>query len=189
MMNGDDAAALEEYRKLRERVDRERQRILDVKAQIRQQTDRLSALEAAARDARREYHRILKQDASQAYEDGPIMEAKRTFASKEADLAEARAILESLEAELPKLEASLPNHTEMDAARRTAWLVISRDIQARVPKETHEIVANAYAALLQHNPEATLHMVLTAIFTAAPTRLECGRLVEQLAREFNVPHG
>ena len=188
MMNGDDAAALEQYRKLQQKAEHDRKRILDVKAQIREQTDRMGALEAEAREARREYHRMLKQDAAQAYDDGPIMEAKRTFAGKEADLAEARAILESLEAELPKLEASLPNHTETDAARRAAWLAISRDLQARVPKDTHEIVANAYAALLQHNPEATLHMVLTAIFSAAPTRLECGRLVEQLAREFNVPH-
>ena len=189
MMNGDDAAALEQFRNLQQKAERDRKRILEVKAQIREQTDRLGALEATARDARREYHRMLRQDVGETGENASIMEAKRAFASKEADLAESRAILESLEAELPKLEASFPNHTEMDGARRAAWLAISRDLQARVPKDTHEILAKAYAALLQHNPEATFNMVLTAIFSSAPTRQECGRLVEQLATEYTVPHG
>lgn len=188
MMNAEDAAALERYQKLCQKVEDDKKRILDVKAQIRDQMDRLSTLEGAARDSRHEYHRVLKQDAGQAGGNEAIMEAKRTFAGKEADLAEARAILESLEAELPKLMASLPNQTEMDGARRAAWLAISRDLQARVPKDTHEIVAKAYAALLQHNPEATLQMVLTAIFSSVPSRQECGRIVEQLVRDYTVPH-
>lgn len=187
MMNGDDAAALEQYRKLQQKAEHDRKRILEVKAQIREQMDRMSALEATARDSRREYHRMLRQEAGETSENASVVEAKRAFASREADLAESRAMLESLEAELPNLEASFPNQTEMDGARRAAWLAISRDLQARVPKETHEIVAKAYAALLQHNPEATFHMVLTAVFSSAPTRQECGRLVEQLAKEYMVP--
>ncbi len=188
MMSPEQATALEQYRKLHQKVEQDKNRIQAVKKQIREQMERLSGLEAAARESRSEYLHMLKQDAGQGGEDGPVAQAKRAFASKEADLAEARAILESLEAELPKLEASLPSHVEMDGARRAAWLAVSEDVQSRVGKDIHEHVAKAYAALLQHNPEATLHMVLTAIFSAAPSRQECGRLVEQLASEYNVPH-
>lgn len=186
MTNHEDSVALDEYRNLLQKMENNKKRIQEVKALLRQQMDKLASLEGAARESRDQYHRMLKQDASQGGEGGPVTEAKRTFASKEADLAEARAILESLEAELPKLEASLPHHTEMEAARRGAWLAISRDVQARVARETHEILAQAYAALLEHSPEATFQMVLTAIFSAAPSRQECGQLVERLAKEYNV---
>ncbi len=186
MVNQEDTAALDCYRTLLQKTENDRKKILEVKAQIRDQMDRLSSLEEAARASREQYHRILKREGSQSGENGPVAEAKRTFASKEADLAEARAILESLEAELPKMEASLPHRMELESARRAAWLAISRDLQNRVARDTHGILAQAYAALLQHSPEATFQMVLTAIFSSAPSRQECGQLVEQLAREYNL---
>ncbi len=185
-MNQEDTAALDEYRNLLQKTENNRKKIQEVKAQIRGQMDRLASLEGAARGSRDEYHRVLKQDASPSGEGGSVAEAKRTFASTEADLAEARAILESLEAELPKLEGSIPHHTEVESARRAAWLAISRDVQARIARDTHDVVAQAYAALLQHSPEATFQMVLTAIFSSAPSRQECGQLVERLAKEYNL---
>lgn len=185
-MSPECAADLDRYRGLWNRLQTVRASVEACKARIREQLELVSALDAAGRVAKRRYQDVLKQAGSTG-DEPTTASAKAELAAAEANLAEAQGKLQILQAELPKLEGQRPNPGELDAARRSAWEAIWRDLLKNVSQETQQLVARTYAALLAYKSDAAYSMAISALFSVPPTRQECASLTEQLAREYSIP--
>jgi transposase len=184
-MSPECTAALERYRSLWNRAESGRASIEATKARIREQLEKLTRLDGAARKARLNYQEVLKEVGSALDEKGAP--EKADLGTANANLAEAQGRLQSLQAELPKLQAQIPNAGELDATRRAAWEAIWRDLMNKLPTEIQQLVAQTYAALLAHKTDASYSMALASLFSAPPGRQECSRLTQQLAAEYSIP--
>jgi hypothetical protein len=157
-----------------------------VKARTREQIDKVSELEASARMARLRYQHLLKQSAGTLDQEMATV-AKTELATAEANLAEGQGILQGLQRELPQLQTQMPSAADVDAARRAAWEAIWMDLRQQVPKEMLQLVTRTYAALLAYKNDAPYATALASLFPDPPTRQECARLTEEMAREYSIP--
>ncbi|MBI3003145.1 MAG: hypothetical protein HYY54_05950 [candidate division NC10 bacterium] len=186
-MTPEGAESLDRYRKLRQTAEGLRAEIDTVRARIREQLTRVAEVEVAARRAKARYQQVLPKQVAGNLGEDVARAAKEELAAGEADLAEAKGLLQALQLELPKLEVQIPNAANVEAARRAAWEAIWRDLQAQVPREVPHLVAKMYAALLAFQPDAPYSAALAALCPDPPRRDDCAPLIEQLAGQYSIP--
>ncbi len=186
-MRPEDAKVLDRYRTLFRNAQARKARVQEIKARIRQQTNKISGLESSAREAKNRYHETLSQLVTSGMDEPLESGNKEEVAKLEGDLAEARGISHGLEAELPRLEATIPNDAEIDRAKRDAWNAVARDLEKKIPRELTDFVAKFYAAMLNHYPEAAFSAALVALCPAPPARQACAELTKALSEEYNIP--
>lgn len=186
-MTTEGAAILDRYRKLRQHAEGLRAEIDTVRARIREQLNKVGELEAAARGAKVRYQQVLPKQVAGNLDGQMANAAKEEIATAEADLAEAKGLLQALQTELPKLQSQLPVAADLDVARRAAWEAIWRDLQSQVPPTVPQLVAGMYAALLAYKPDAPYAAALAAVCPDPPTREDCARLLKQLADQYSIP--
>ena len=184
-MSAVDEAILERYRTLCKQADDHTANVQDLKSRIREQMEKVSHLDAAARDAKNRYQKAL---AASGAEESALNAVKQEVANTEADLTEAKAILQSLEAELPKVSAGRPDAATIDSARRAAWEAIARHLQAQVPTGIDQLVVKIFAATLGFRPDAPFSVALSAVCPVELRREKCEPVTDQLAKEYNIPH-
>ena len=186
-MSAEDSAILEQYRNLCGEAEANKAKMQSVKARIREQMEKVTELEPAARGAKNRYQQTLKRQMTAEAEEDVVKRARQDVVNVEADLTEARGTLGALKAELPKLEGAPPTASGVERAKWAAWDAIARDLKAQVPPEINELAANIYAATLIHHPDASFSVALTAICPTPPGRQRCSGLAVQLAKEYNIP--
>ena len=186
-MSAEDAAILEHYRSLCKQADEHTVNVQNLKTRIREQMEKVSGLDAAARDAKNRYQKSLAEQGVGSAEESVANPAKQEVATIEGDLTEAKAILRALEAELPKLGAGRPDAAIVENARRAAWEAIARHLRAQVPHGIDELVVKIFAATLGYRPEAPFSLALSAVCPVELRREKCEPVTEQLAKEYNIP--
>ncbi len=188
-MSSEDVHILERYRTLRKRVDEQKAQVQKLKAQIRDQLERVDQLDVAARQAKNRYQSIsARQGVGGREGDTSGVDAdKHDVGTTEADLVEARTLLCGLEAELPKMRSGAFDAAEIDSARRAAWEAIARDLQAQIPKGLDELIGKVFAATLEFRPQASFPVALASVCPVELRRDQCPSLLEQLAQEYSIP--
>lgn len=186
-MSPEQVGILERYRTLWRQAESQRAKAEALKTRSRDQSARVSQLESAVRLARNHYQQILSKHMAGQVDEHIVNKAKEDLAHAEADLAEAKGMLQALQAELPKVVAQIPSAGDLEIARRAAWEVVYRDLLTQVPKEAHQLVAKIYAALLVHHPDAGFSSALLAMCPEPPTRRQCTQLSEELAAAYDIP--
>jgi len=179
--------AVDEYRNLAQQADSLRAKLEAAKARIRGLLERVSELEGGARKAKRRYQQALPKHVAGNMAEEVARGAKQDLGSAEGDLAEAKGVLQALQTDLPKLNGEIPRAAALETARRAAWEAIWQDLQAQVPKEVPHLLARIYVALMAARPDAPYSAALMTIFPDPPRKQECGRLLEQLAKEYGIP--
>ncbi len=186
-MSADDSAILEQYRNLCGEAEAHRAKIQSVTARTREQLEKVTELEVAARGAKNQYEQTLKRQMAGEAEEDVVKRAREDVVNVEADLTEASGTLGALKAELPKLGGAPPTASDVERAKWAAWDAIGRDLKAQVPPEINELAAKIYAATLIHHPDASFSVALTAIFPNPAGRKQCSEVAIQLAKEYNIP--
>ena len=102
-MSADDSAILEQYRNLCGEAEANRAKIQSMKARTREQLEKVTELEVAARGAKNQYEQTLKRQMAGEAEEDVVKRAREDVVNVEADLTEASGTLGALKAELPKL--------------------------------------------------------------------------------------
>jgi hypothetical protein len=183
-MTPEGMAILDRYRSLRKLGDAVTAALELNLARTRDQMEKVNQFEAAARKARAEYHVALNQAGTNHPE---TIAAKAQLAKAEATLAEGQGILQTLRAEVPKLQGQMPSRGEIEVARKNAWEAIWEDLRSNISSDLQQFVGQSYAALVAYKVDAPYSVALSSLFPAPPTRQECTRLTEELARLYSIP--
>lgn len=188
-MSSEDVQILERYRTLLKRVDDQNSQVQKLKAQIRDQLEKVNQLDVAGRQARSRYQSIsARQGVGGREGDTSGVDAgKHEVATTAADLVEASTLLCGLEADLRKMQSGAPDAVEIDGARRAAWEVIARDLQAQIPEGLDELIGKVFAATLEFRPQASFSVALASVCPVELRREQCPPLLEQLAQEYSIP--
>jgi hypothetical protein len=187
-MSAVDEAILDHYRSLCKQAGDHKANIQDLKSRIREQMQKVSHLDAAARDAKNRYQKSLLGQGGGGTEESVATPVKQEVANTEADLTEAKTILQALESELPKLDGGRPDATTIEAAKRAAWEAIARHLQSQVPAGIDQLVVRIFAATLGFRPDAPFSVALSAVCPVELRREKCEPVADQLAKEYNIPH-
>jgi len=185
-MSAEVAAVLSQYRNLCQEAEANRAKVQGVRVRMREQMEKVTELDPAARGAKNRYQQTLKQQMTGEAEEDVVKRAREDVVNVEADLTEAKCTLEALKAELPKLEGAPPTASDVERAKWAAWDAIARDLKAQALPEINELAAKIYAATLIHHPDASFSVALTAICPNPPGRQQCSELAVQLAKEYNI---
>ncbi len=188
-MSSEDVQILERYRTLRKRVDERKAQVQELKAQVRDQVEKVGQLEVAARQAKNRYQSISTRQGvgGQERDTSGVDAGKHEVGTTEADLVEARTLLCGLEADLPKMRSGVFDAAEINSARRAAWEVIARDLQAQIPDGLDELIGKVFAATWEFRPQASFPMALASVCPVELRRDQCPPLLEQLAQEYSIP--
>ncbi len=188
-MSSEDVQILERYRTLRKRVDDQKAQVQELKAQVRDQLEKVGELEVAARKAKNRYQsRSTRPGVGGGEGDTSGVDAgKHEVGTTEADLVEARTVLCGLEAYLPKMRSGAFDAAEIDSARRAAWEAIARDLKAQIPEGLDELIGKVFAATLEFRPQASFSVALASVCAVELRREQCPPLLEQLAQEYRIP--
>lgn len=188
-MSSEDVQILERYRTLRKRVDEKKAHVQKLKAKIGDQLEQVSQLEVAARQARNRYQSLsIRHGVGGREGDTSGVDAgKHEVGTTEADLVEATTLLCGLEAELPKMRSGAFDAAEIDSARRAAWEVVVRDLQAQIPEGLDQLIGKVFAATLEFRPQASFPVALASVCPVELRREQCPPLLEQLAQEYSIP--
>jgi hypothetical protein len=183
-MTPEGMAILDRYRSLRKLADAATAALDLTQARTRDHMEKVNQFEAAARTARAEYQARLKQAGTN---DPGTMAAKTALAKAEATLAEGLGILQTLRAEVPKLQGQMPSRGDLEVARKNAWEAIWEDLRSNISPDLQQFVGQSYAALVAYKVDAPYSVALSSLFPTPPTRQECTRLTEELARLYSIP--
>ncbi len=188
-MSSEDVQILERYRTLRKRIDDQKALVQELKAQVRDQLEKVGQLEVAARKAKNRYQSIstLQGVGGQEGDTSDVDAGKLEVGTTEADLVEARTLLCGLEADIPKMRSGAFDAAEIDSARRAAWEVIVRDLQAQIPDGLDELIGKVFAATLEFRPQASFPVALASVCPVELRREQCPPLLEQLAQAYRSP--